>query len=112
MISETVGKYPQESHVAVVRAIHSEWKCFQRMTKNTGYAFAGVEKLIIENFLPHLFFGKPKSLPPIVVNLSTMPAKKSVLGLQNPMTSANEKFLSLKCAIAELIRDVKGESDF
>ena len=38
--------------------------------------------------------------------------KKSGLGLQNPVTSANEKFLSLRCARTELIRAVMEESAF
>ena len=39
---------------------------FQRLTKNTGYSFAGVEKSLQKTFLPHLFFGKLKSLSPTV----------------------------------------------
>ena len=46
-----------------------------------GEAFAGVEEMIRETFLPHLFFGKTKTLSPIVGALSTMPVKKSGLVL-------------------------------
>ena len=45
-ISETGGKYPQESYAAVVRAIQSEWIFIQRVTWDTGDEFAGVEKII------------------------------------------------------------------
>ena len=45
-ISETVGKYPQESYTTVVRAIQSDWIFLQRVTWDTGDAFAGVEKVI------------------------------------------------------------------
>ena len=44
-ISETVRKYPQESYAAVVRAIQLEWIFLQHVTKNTGDAFAGVDKM-------------------------------------------------------------------
>ena len=57
--------------------------------------FAGVEKIIWETFLYRFFFGKKKSLTPLIVDLSTMPVKKSGLGLQNPMTFADEKYPSL-----------------
>ena len=56
MISKTTGKYPQESYAAVVRKIQSEWIFIQRVTWDTGDSFAGVEKMIWETFLPHLFF--------------------------------------------------------
>ena len=57
-IRETVGKCPQESYAAVVRAIQLEWIFLQCVTKNTGYAFTGVEKFIQGNFLSCLFFGE------------------------------------------------------
>ena len=57
-----------------------------------GYAFAGVEKLPQDTFLPCLFFRKSKYLLPIVGTLIMIPFKKSILGLQNPVTSANCNF--------------------
>ena len=45
-ISETVGKYPQESYAVVVRVILSEWIFLQRVTMYAGDAFAGVENMI------------------------------------------------------------------
>ena len=44
--------------------------------------------------------------------LSKMLFKKSVLGLQNPMKSAVEKYVSLRCASTELIQVMKGEGEF
>ena len=43
------------------------------------------------NLLPRLFFRKPKYLSPVVVTLSTMPVKKGGLGLQDLVTSSNDK---------------------
>ena len=80
--------------------------------EKNGYAFAGVENFLWENFLPGLFFRKFKSLPSITGTLSTTPANKSFLGLQNLVTSADEKPLSSQRAITELIRAVMGESEF
>ena len=76
--------------------------------KNTRYAFTGVEKLLQETFLPHLFFGR-LNISPIVGTLSTMPVKKYGLVLPNPVMSAKEKFLSSQRAVTELIRSVTGE---
>ena len=59
-----------------------------------------------------LFFGKSKSLTPLTGILSTMPVKKAGLGLQNPVTSADEKYLSSRRASTELIRAVTGEGEF
>ena len=42
-------------------------------------------------------------------DISTLPVKKSVLGLHNPATSENDKYTSLLCASDELIGAVKGE---
>ena len=45
-ITKTVGKHPQESYAVVVCVIQSEWIFLQHVTKETGYAFAGSEKLL------------------------------------------------------------------
>ena len=44
-ISETAGKYPQESYFAVVRAIQSECIFLQRITWYTGDVFAVVDNI-------------------------------------------------------------------
>ena len=62
--------------------------------------------MIQETFLPCIFFGKTKYLFPIVVYLTTMPVKKSGLGLLNPVTSANDKYLSFQKASTKFIQDV------
>ena len=59
-----------------------------------GDAFAGVEKMIQKTFLPRLFFGKSKTLSPIIGTLSKMSLNKYGLGLLNPVTSAKKKYLS------------------
>ena len=41
--------------------IQLEWIFTQCFLNNMGYVFAGVEKLLRENFFPHLFFGKSKT---------------------------------------------------
>ena len=74
-----------------------------------GDAFAGVENMIKETFLPRIFFGNMKTISPIVAALSTTPAKKYRLGPLNPVTSAKEKYLIPQWGSAELIRAVKGE---
>ena len=85
-IRKTSGKDPQEIYTVVVCEIQSEWVFIQRVTWEMGDAFAGVEKMIWEDFLPRLFFGKTKTLSPIVGAISTMPVKKSGLRLMNPVT--------------------------
>ena len=44
--------------------------------KDTLKAFAGLEKVLRETFLPHIFFGKSKTLHIIMGALSTFPFKK------------------------------------
>ena len=88
MISEMAGKYNQESYVAVVCEIQPEWLFLQRVTWYTEDAFAGLEKIIWEAFLPRLFFRNTKPLSPIVGNLSMKPINMAGLGLLNPVTSA------------------------
>ena len=72
MISETAEKYTRGSYTTVTRAVRLEWIFLQRVTWDTGGAFVGVERLIRESFLPHLFVRKTKSLLPIVGAISTM----------------------------------------
>ena len=63
-------------------------------------------------FLPSIFFGKPKSIPSTVGTLSKFLVKKAVLDLQNPVTSADERFLSSRRSSTELIRTMRRESEF
>ena len=109
MITETAGKYPQESYATVVRAIQVECIFLLHATKDTVYAFDGVEKLLQETFLPRLLFGKSKYLLPIVGTLSTMQAKKSGPILQDPEKSANEKYILLLHTKSELIGAITEE---
>ena len=103
------GKYPQESYAAVFFEIQTECIYLQRTTEDTRHAFTGVMKLLWETFFLCLFFGKYKSLPPIVGTLSTMPVNKSGMVPQYMVTSSNNKYLSLICASCNLIGSVKGE---
>ena len=84
----------------------------QFMTKDTVKAFVGLEKFLQKNFCPCLFFGKPKTLPPTIGALSTLLENKSGLGLQNPVTSANEKYNSLLRTSCKMSSSVKGERYF
>ena len=93
-VRETVEKYHQESYSVAALAIQSEWIFLQRVTKDTGQAFAGLETFLRETFLPRLFF--ERSIPPPVVgSLSTLPVKKAGTSLQNRVTSSKEKYNSL-----------------
>ena len=112
MIRKTMGEYNQESYSAVVRAIQLKCIFLQRVTKNMGDAFAGVEKMFRETLLPGLFFGKSITLSPIVGTISKMLVNKADLGLLNPVTSAKEKYISLQREITELIQSVTGEGIF
>ena len=89
-ISKTAGKYPQESYSAVARVIQLEWIFLQRLTWDTEDTFAGVEKIILETFLPRLLFSKTKTLSHIIVALSMIPVQGFGLGLLNPVTSVKE----------------------
>ena len=62
--------------------------------------------MIFETFLSRLFFGKTKTLSPVLGALSMVPVKKSVLGLLNPVTSAQEKYLRSMRGRAELVQAV------
>ena len=64
--------------------------------------------MILETFLPRLFFGKMKTLSPVVGSLSTIPVKKSGLVLLNPVMSAQENYLSSKQGNAELVQAMAG----
>ena len=68
----------------------------------------GVEKMIQETFLPHIFFEKKKTLSPIVGALSTMLVKESVLRLLNPVISSRGKYLSSHQGSVELVWAMAG----
>ena len=55
-ISKITGNYPKEIYASVVRAIQLEYIFVQHSTRDMGYTFEGIEKLLRENFLLHLFF--------------------------------------------------------
>ena len=68
-----------------------------------------MEKIIQETFLPSVFFGKSKSLPPIVETLIITPVNKYLLYLQYPVKSSNKKYLILLRVSIEMIGAVTGE---
>ena len=68
--------------------------------------------MIWETFLPRLFFVKTKSLSPTVGAPSKMTSKKYGLGLLNPVTSINDKYLGSHQSKTELIQAVMEESVF
>ena len=68
--------------------------------------------MIREPFLPRIFFRKKKTLSPVVGALSTMTVRKSGLGLLNPVTSAQEKYLISTGGSAELVQAVTGGGEF
>ena len=87
----------------MIRAVQLEWIFLQRVTKNTGYTFVVVEKLLWETLFMCLFLGKLKYLTPLVENLGKMMVNKASLGLQNLVASKDKKYLSLQRASTELI---------
>ena len=97
-LRKMADRYPQKSYAAMAHAVQSEWIFMKCVMKDTVQVFKGLEIFMQGNFLPRLFFGKPKILPPIVGYLSTLPVKKSEMELQNPVTLAQEKYISLICA--------------
>ena len=79
---------------------------------DTGDSFVGVEKMICENFLSRLFFGKTKTLYPVVGDIFTMPVRKNILGLLNTVTSSQVKHLSSTRGSTEQTRAVTGGGGF
>ena len=79
-------KYPQEIYAVVVCVIQLKWVFLKCVKKDTRQAFSGVGKVLWGTFLPHLLFGRLKTLPPIVVAPSIFPVNKSGLVLHNPLT--------------------------
>ena len=83
MITEIARKHPKESYAAVNRSIQTEWIFLQCMTKYTGKVFKISEKFLREMFLHYIFFGRLKTLPPVVGYLGKFPVNKNELGLHN-----------------------------
>ena len=75
---------------------------------NTGYELAGTENLLQETFLPHLLVRKLKSLTSLIETQTTIPVKKSSLGLQNFILSMEENYLIPRRTSMELIWSVTG----
>ena len=68
--------------------------------------------MLREIFLPRIFFGKTKTLSPIVGYLSTIPVRKAGLVILNTVTSDHDKYLSSTQGSAELIWAVTGGGGF
>ena len=68
----------------------------------------GSGEMIWEKSLPRLFFRKTKNLSPIVGAQSTMPVKKSGMGILNTLTSSQEKYLISQRGSVKLVRAVTG----
>ena len=110
-LRKTADKYHQESYATVERAVQLEWTFLKLVKKDTGQALTSLGKVLWETFLPRIFFGKQKILPPIVGALF-FSVKKIGLGLKNPVTSEKEKYNSSLSASSDLIGSFKEERDF
>ena len=53
-----------------------------------------------------------KTLSPVVGNISTMPVKKARLGLLNPVSSEQDKYLSSLWGSEEMVQAVTGGGAF
>ena len=82
------------------------------MIKYTGKLFAGAQKVLQETLLPCIFFGKLKTIPSVVGNLSRFPLKIAGLGLQKPVTSAVDKYTVFLYERYELIYAFTSEREF
>ena len=60
--------------------------------------------MLLEIFLPCLFFGLTKTLSPIVGYIHTIPVKTIGMGLLNPVASSKEKYPSSQWGNAELVQ--------
>ena len=96
----------------MLRAIKSEWIFLQNIAWDTGDMFAGEEKMIRGTFLPRLFFRNTKTLSPVIGAIITMKVKKSRLGLLNPVTPSQEKYLISQRGSTELVQAVTGGGAF
>ena len=63
-LRKMADRYPQKSYAAMAHAVQSEWIFMKCVMKDTVQVFKGLEIFMQGNFLPRLFFGKPKILPP------------------------------------------------
>ena len=95
------------------RHVHSNWNgYFSTCKKRYGIGIVGPEKVLQEKHLPCIFFGKYKTVPPIVGYLSTFAVKTSGIRLHNTMTSEKCEYKSLLRVIFELIGAVTGKRAF
>ena len=85
---------------------------FSTCKKRYGIGIVGPEKVLQEKHLPCIFFGKYKTVPPIVGYLSTFAVKTSGIRLHNTMTSEKCEYKSLLRVIFELIGAVTGKRAF
>ena len=69
-------------------------------------------KFYAGNLFASSFLLKIENRPPILGALSTLPVKKSGMGLHNPVTPAQEKYNRSLCASDWLIGAVKGKQMF
>ena len=73
MVSKTAVKHPQEIYTMVAREIQSELIVLQFVTKDMGKSLNVFGKVLRKTFLPCIFFGGSKNLPPFVGALSMLP---------------------------------------
>ena len=68
--------------------------------------------MIRETFLPRHFFGKRKTISPIIGSVIMMPVRKAGLGLLNPVTSSQNNHLSSTRGSTKLVWVVTGGGGF
>ena len=111
IISETAWKYTKNKFRGGT-CDPTGMDIFTMHHEGYGIQVRSIDNILRENFLPHIFSGKYKSLTTFILTLSKMMVKKAGLGLQNIAMLANKKILSLQHASMDMILSVMGEIKF
>ena len=100
-LSKVAHPSPHCAFIGLQKSLQSEWMHLQRVVGDISNAFMPIEDAIINTFLPSLF-DTPLAIPPDLRTITSLPVKKSGVGLPNPTSAAPHNHTSSKECTAVL----------
>ncbi len=105
-------KYPQSAYSGLQKSLQQEWQFVQRVVKDVGEEFEGIEKALARTFLPALFNDDYDVAADPRRQLASLPVKHAGLALPDPTESAEANYDASILVCSHLLAAFRGVDEF
>ena len=111
-LASVCQKYPQSAYSGLQKLLQQEWQFVQRVVKNVGHEFEGVERALAQVSLPALFDDNYDDAMDPRRCLAALPVKFAGLAIPNPTASAATNYDASILVCSHLLAPFRGVDEF